>query len=210
MRAQFASFTLDSTTRELMRGDEAVRVSTKAFDVLKLLIESRPKVVTKNDILESVWPATHVGDGTLAAVIAELRSALGDDAREPQFIRTVHRVGYAFCGLDQPGRIEEAYRLVWGAREIQLTRGANALGRDQSSVAWIDDPSISRRHAIIHVSDDDVTIEDLGSKNGTYVKGSRVRQRAAIRDGDPVTFGRVHMTFRIFRGGAPTESVVST
>jgi DNA-binding winged helix-turn-helix (wHTH) protein len=211
MRAHFASFTLDSATRELLRGEEAVHISTKAFDVLQQLIESRPRVLAKDEILEKVWPATHVGDGTLAAVVAELRGALADDARNPRFIRTVHRVGYAFCGniaeADGPAQVEQAYRLVWGAREIQLGPGPNVLGRDQHAVAWIDDPSISRRHAVVHVSDAHVTIEDLGSKNGTFLKGTRVRERQPLHDGDAVTFGRVQMIFRIFSNGTPTESV---
>jgi DNA-binding winged helix-turn-helix (wHTH) protein len=213
MRAQFASFTLDSDTRELLRGDETVHVSTKAFDVLQQLIAARPRVLTKNEIMQRVWPATHVGEGTLAAVVAELRAALADDAREPSYIRTVHRVGYAFCGnIAEAAALPEithAYRLVWGSREIQLGPGANVLGRDPTAVAWIDDPSISRRHAVVHVSDSDVSIEDLRSKNGTFLKGSRVRGRQALDDGDAVTFGRVQMIFRVFRHGAPTESVNS-
>ena len=211
MRVHFAAFTLDSTTRELRRGEEIVHVTTKAFDVLQHLIESRPRVVPKQEILDKVWPSTHVGEGTLAAIVAELRSALDDDAREPRLIRTVHRVGYAFCGeigdATAHRKIEHAYRLIWGAREIQLSSGANILGRDHDAVAWIDDPSISRRHAIVHVSGSAVTLEDLGSKNGTFIGGSRVNQPQPLHDGDAITFGRVQMIFRMFSDGIPTESV---
>ncbi|MDQ6802758.1 MAG: FHA domain-containing protein, partial [Acidobacteriota bacterium] len=81
------------------------------------------------------------------------------------------------------------------------------LGRDQSAVAWIDDPSISRRHAVVHVSGSDVTLEDLGSTNGTFIGGSRVSQPQPLHDGDAITFGRVQMIFRMFSDGIPTESV---
>ena len=208
MRAHFGAFALDSTTRELRRGEDTVHLSPKAFDVLQHLIESRPRVVPKQEILDRVWPATHVGEGTLAAIVAELRGALADDARDPRLIRTVHRVGYAFCGhIGDERKIERACRLIWGAREIQLSSGANVLGRDQTAVAWIDDPSISRRHAVVHVSGSDVTLEDLGSTNGTFIGGSRVDQPQPLHDGDAVTLGRVQMIFRMFSDGIPTESV---
>lgn len=211
MRAQFGSFLLDSTTRELRRDGEVVHLSIKAFDLLRQLIESRPRVVAKDAILETLWSGTHVGEGTLAAVVAELRNALCDDARQPQFIRTVHRVGYAFCcevdQADGTPDTQHVYRLIWGGREIELCPGSNVLGREPAAIAWIDDPSISRHHALIHIYDTYVTIEDLGSKNGTFVKGRRLTESERLHDGDAITFGRVPMTFRIFRNGAPTQTV---
>jgi len=130
MRARFDRFMFDSTTRSLLRGGETLHVSTKAFDLLQQLVGAAPRVLTKRQILDQIWPGTYVSDGTLAAVVGELRAVLGDSAREPKFIRTVHRIGYSFCGevdIDQKARTDRACRLVWGGREIHLAAGSNIL-----------------------------------------------------------------------------------
>jgi hypothetical protein len=149
----------------------------------------------------------------VTVVVSELRNTLGDDAREPRFIRTVQRFGYAFSGdfetLSDDAGAEAAFRLLWGGREISLAPGANLLGRSRESVAWIDDPSISRRHAVIDISRGEVYIRDLGSRNGTFVAGNRIKGRQTLADGDAITLGRVPMVFRIFRDGGPTASVHS-
>jgi DNA-binding winged helix-turn-helix (wHTH) protein len=213
MRARFGPFTFDSETRELRRSEEALHVSPKAFDLLQRLIESTPRALSKREILDLVWPATFVSSGTLAAVVAELRRALGDAARQPRYIRTVHRFGYAFCAaIDRlPERAaksgEPICRLILGRREIALLPGDNLLGRNQDAVAWIDDASISRLHAIIHIVSGKATIEDLGSKNGTFVKGARIEGSQLLSDGDILMVGRVPMVFRIFPDSGSTESV---
>jgi DNA-binding winged helix-turn-helix (wHTH) protein len=211
MRACFGPFSLDTSTREVRRDGEVVHMTTKCFDLLRFLIEGAPQVMSKRQILDAIWPGTYVSDGTLAATVTELRSALEDDAKSPQFVRTVHRVGYAFCApfVRPDGGQSPAYRLRWGGHEIHLSAGPNILGRDRSAVAWIDDPSISRLHARIEVGEGDVTIEDLGSKNGTFVGGHRIEGRQALHDGDEVMLGKVPMTFRVFRQGLPTETVTS-
>jgi len=98
MRGQFGGFTLDSTTRELLRGGEVVHLSPKAFQLLLRLVEERPKAISKHDLHQRLWPATFVTEANLATLIAEIRSALRDDAREPRFMRTVYGFGYAFSG----------------------------------------------------------------------------------------------------------------
>jgi len=211
MRVGFGDFTLDSDTRELLHLDEPLHISPKGFEVLRRLIEASPRALAKREILEMVWPSTYVSEGTMATVVAEVRSVLGD----PSFVRTVHGFGYAFRGeisrfLDAAGpEGTPAYRLVWGGREISLGSGENILGRGRESVAWIDDPSISRRHAIIFIADQKATVEDLGSKNGTFLRGEKVQGQRPLSDGDPLIFGRVPMTFRVFRDGGPTQSVHS-
>ena len=99
VRVQFAEFTLDGATRQLLhRGSGEIRLSPKAFDLLAALIEQRPKVVDKADLHRRIWPDTHVVDANLNVLIAEIRRALDDSPRDARFIRTVHAVGYAFCG----------------------------------------------------------------------------------------------------------------
>ena len=210
MRARFGSFVLDGETRELLRDDERLHLSKKAFDLLLHLVNASPRVVTKREILDTVWPETFVSDTTVAAVVAELRSVLGDDAREPRFVRTVHGIGYAFCAdvastLDTPSSGVQC-RLIWGDREITLADGVNILGRNRDAFVWIDHPSISRRHVAINVSGDAATIEDLGSKNGTFIDGERIHGRRPLTDGNQVLIGKVAMTFRVFREAVPTET----
>jgi DNA-binding winged helix-turn-helix (wHTH) protein len=215
MRGSFGEYTFDSGTRELLRETEPVHVSPKAFELLQMLIEARPRALSRQEILDRIWSDTFVAEGTMSVVIADLRSVLGDDPRKPRFIRTVHRYGYSFCGefeplLDAAAELEPAYRLLWGAREISLTHGSNLLGRCREAVAWIEDASISRRHAMIEISGTNVSIRDLGSKNGTFVRGERLTDRHLLTDGDAITLGRVPLVLRIFQDGGPTRSVHSS
>ena len=91
-----------------------------------------------------------------------------------------------------------AYRLIWNRREIELSEGENVLGRDHGAVAWIDSPTVSRRHARIVVSDEQAVLEDLGSRNGTWVRGRRVTGRLRLADLDELKLGSVVMVFRVF------------
>ena len=72
---------------------------------------------------------------------------------------------------------------------------------------WIDVHSVSRRHARIVVSGDRATLEDLGSKNGTFLEGEAVTKPRPLVDGDRVRIGTVEMTFRRYVGGVSTQSV---
>jgi DNA-binding winged helix-turn-helix (wHTH) protein len=213
-RHSFDRFSIDTDTRELRRDGEPVRISPKAFDLLAFLVEQRPRVVSKTEILENVWTGTYVADTTLAGVIAELRAALQDDARSPLFIRTAHRVGYAFCGevqenAEPPGEPGTVYVLIVEDRQLKLGAGRNVLGRDRAATLWIDHPSISRRHAAIVIDSASATIEDLGSKNGTFLHGRRLEKAEPIADGDEIRLGNDAMLVRAFVDGVPTASVTS-
>jgi DNA-binding winged helix-turn-helix (wHTH) protein len=213
MRLRFGDCLLDSGTREVFRGGEAISLSPKAFQLLELLVHHRPNALSKQDLHQGLWPDTFVVDGNLANLVSELRTALGDDRRQPRIIRTVQRFGYAFQaeaeGLPTP-RVREAggvaYRLVWGDREIGLVEGENLIGRDQEAVVWLDDVSVSRHHARIVIDGSGASLEDLGSKNGTYVRGKKIRARVPLRDGDAVRLGSVALVFRRFEAGASTET----
>jgi TolB-like protein/DNA-binding winged helix-turn-helix (wHTH) protein/tetratricopeptide (TPR) repeat protein len=97
MPIQFGDFALDESRRQLFGGGEAVHLSPKAFQLLSILIQERPRAISKNDLQERLWPDTFVTEGNLSSVVAELRSALGDDAHEPRFIRTLYGFGYSFA-----------------------------------------------------------------------------------------------------------------
>jgi hypothetical protein len=178
-----------------------------------LLLARRPHALTRAEIHDALWPATYVSTSNLGRVVADLRSALGDDARRPRFIRTVHGFGYAFSGEvgdDAPplsGSSEaRACRLIWGSREIALGEGQHVLGRAPDASVWIDSTKVSRHHARIVISRDAAVIEDLGSKNGTFLGGKRLQAPTELSDGDLISVGPVILKFRSPRGLASTES----
>jgi DNA-binding winged helix-turn-helix (wHTH) protein len=199
----FGEFVLDRGTRQLRRGEEERRLGPKAFDLLALLLAHRPDVVTRERIRDRLWADTFVSESTLATVVAEVRAALGEDPREPRFLRTVHRVGYAFCAeatesgpRPRLSAAAAAYRLVLEDREITLGPGENVLGRVDEGVVWIESSSVSRRHARILVDGASVLLEDLGSKNGTFLRGERISGPTPLADGDVFRLGRVAVTLR--------------
>lgn len=212
MRILFGEFALDRGTRQLLRANEEVRLTPKAFALLDLLVGRRPRAVTRAQVRDTVWPRTSVADSNLTSLLTELRSALGDDARQPRFVRTVRGFGYSFCGAateaqEASGRRSRVthLRLVYQDREIALRPGENVLGRDDDAVAWLDSPTVSRRHARILVSDGMATLEDLGSRNGTYLRGERIHALASLVDGDEIRIGRVFITFRSFPKATSTK-----
>ena len=190
-------------------------LSPKAFDLLELLLSQRPNVVTKQRIRARLWTGTYVTDSTLATLVGEVRSALGDDPKKPRLLRTIHGVGYAFCGtvLDAGGRPKApgaavAFRLRLSDREVALRSGENVLGRVEDGVVWIESVTVSRRHARILVDEHGATIEDLGSKNGTFVRGERISGPTLLDHGDVIRLGRVSMELRRVRPDLSTRSAI--
>ncbi|MEP6918213.1 MAG: winged helix-turn-helix domain-containing protein [Acidobacteriota bacterium] len=213
MRAAFANFTLDSATREVRRDGQAVHLSPKAFDVLQLLIERRPAVVTKAHIFEQVWQQTFVQEANLNVVVAEIRRALADDAKTPRFVRTSHGQGYAFSGTvaDLTRGISSAATgpacwLEWNEQTFPLTDGENLVGRDPRCAVWLDASGVSRRHARICVTGDAVTLEDLDSRNGTFLGSHRLTSSHALADGEIVELGSATITFRMWSDASSPET----
>jgi DNA-binding winged helix-turn-helix (wHTH) protein len=205
VRARFAQFTVDSETRQLFRGGSGVHLSPKAFDLLCSLIESRPKVIEKAELHARIWPATHVVDANLNVLIGEIRRAIGDSAQRQEFIRTVHGVGYAFCGpvdVRAAGAAGESLVcwLAWRNKTFPLSEGENIVGRDPRCAVWLDAPGVSRRHARIRVDSlaRRVSLEDLGSTNGTSVRRVPVQVEVALADGDQIDVGTVQLTVRLW------------
>lgn len=213
VRFLFGPCAFDPESRILLRDGKPAALSPKAFQLLELLIEKRPRVVSKQEIHDRLWPQTFVLEANLPNLVAEIRAAIGDTARASRCVRTAHGTGYAFCGrvTEAPGGRPYAtggrvYRLVWGSRDIALVEGENLLGRDPDAPVWIDSTTVSRLHARIIISPAAATLEDLGSKNGTYLRGRKVTSKAPLADGDEVRFGSIQMTFRIFDSARSTET----
>ena len=212
MKLRFGTNELDCASRQLWHDGREVRLSTKAFDLLTLLAERRPAAVRKAEIKDRLWPETFVSEANLPTLIAEIRDALGDDARQGQFVRTVHGFGYAFSAealvLDAGASGDSTLAWLVGlTTRITLAGGETVLGREGDGVVALDSPTISRRHARLRLSLDRATLEDLGSKNGTYVNESRVTSPVLIADGDVVRVGSLVFTIRFARPGTSTQTM---
>ena len=172
---RFGDFVLDCDTRQLLRSGGEVHLSPKAFELLRVLLASRPRAVSKAELLECLWPSTFVEETNLAGLAAEVRRALEDSAMRPRFLRTVYGFGYRFSGDAEesgppvlPQQSGFRPRLVFENRQAVLMNGANIIGRAPDAAIQCEAAGVSRHHARILVSDGEATLEDLGSKNGTY------------------------------------------
>ena len=216
MRISFADLTLDGKTRQLWRGRDELHLEPKAFELLELLLERRPEAVSKRDIQERLWPGTFVSDASLTGLIAQIRQALGDDSKRPRFVRTVYGFGYAFSGAASAGSSTGAQRqrperwVIWERRAMPLLPGENVLGRAADAAVRIDAPGISRRHARILLAEGTATLEDLGSKNGTYLRRQRLDAPALLRDGDVFRLGRHALVYRASRPDGSTVTEVDS
>jgi DNA-binding winged helix-turn-helix (wHTH) protein len=211
----FGDFALDLESRQLRRAGREVRLSPKAFQLLELLVAERPRALAKAEIRDRLWPRTFVSESSLTGLVTTLRGALRDSARDPRYLRTVHSMGYAFCGVvtdeNAPRRKPAArgglqFRLTWAGGDVPLAEGENVLGRVKEAAAWIESASVSRKHARILVSEGKARLEDLGSKNGTFLNGRRIASPVALADGDEMRLGLVPMTLRIVGGATSTKS----
>ncbi len=209
MRLRFGDCVFDAEARQLRRGPELVALTPKAFELLALLLERRPNAVAKTEIRDRLWPRTAVSDVNLATLAFEVRAALADDARRPRHLRTVRGYGYDFAGevadvglFVAPAR----FRLVLGAREVPLREGEHLLGRASEASVVVDAARVSRLHARIRVEGGSALLEDLGSKNGTFVWGRRIAGPTSLEDGDEIRIGSERIVFRTAGQDAPTAT----
>jgi DNA-binding winged helix-turn-helix (wHTH) protein len=211
MQVTFGGYCLDVAARQLLRGKTEVRLSPKAFDLLHVLVDSRTRAVSKAELHDRLWPGTFVTDANLAVLVAELRRALHDRSDAPKFVRTVRRFGYAFCGqISGAVDVSASRRTCWiifSGRETALHDGDNIIGRDPSATVRLDFPSVSRRHARIAVSSKGAIVEDLGSKNGTFLRKDRITSTVRLADLDELQVGSVRLTVRILSGDVATQTV---
>jgi DNA-binding winged helix-turn-helix (wHTH) protein len=219
LRVAFGAFTFDASTFELLRDGERVHLSPKAFELLHLLIEQRPKVVRRQMLEDALWPDTYVTVSSLNRLLTEIRGALGEAPSDERFIRTVHRVGYAFVAAvdwdlsgSQPreaagraGAGAAAGMGVWlvlDQREVELGPGEHVLGRSRDCAVRVDHGGVSRHHARLIVGPEGVMVEDLG----TFVNGTRIERRVALADGDEVGVGTVLALLRLTDPERSTET----
>lgn len=138
-----------------------------------------------------------------------MRRALGRDGAKA--VRTVHGFGYAFEAeateeKSRRGPVSIAAHLTWNRRTLVLVDGENVIGRDPDVEVRIEAPGVSRRHARILVEGGRFVLDDLESKNGTYLRGERLSSSAELVDGDDLRLGQTLLVFRVLGAAAPTAT----
>jgi DNA-binding winged helix-turn-helix (wHTH) protein len=210
---RFGRFLLDLDTRQVTGDGRAIHLAPKAFELLVMLVQARPKVLSKEILQQGLWPETFVAEANLSNLVAEVREALGDDARSPVFLRTAHGFGYAFSGdavtlpdaADLPAD-RPACWLEWGGRRFPLSAGEHVVGRDPDVDVRLDASTVSRRHARFIVTAEGAVLEDFGSKNGTYRGDERVGAPVHLCDGDAIRIGSLLVTFHLRARAGSTET----
>jgi len=209
MRLRFAECVLDPEARELRRRGEPARLSPRAFQLLVLLVERRPRPLTQQLLRDALWPDTSVGYTSLAQVVAEVRRAIGDSADAGRLIRTVPRVGYAFVApvveerTRRPGGVGV---LVTAESEYLVPEGETLVGRGTECGIRLPSTRVSRVHARVWAEGERVLVEDVGSKNGTWVNGERREGPALLDEGDEVLFGTLRAVFHRAGAGGSTRT----
>ena len=217
MKICFADCILDIDARRLVRGGEEAHLPPKAFDLLKLLVENRPRVLSKTELIERVWPGVFVSDASLAKVVSRIRRAIGqdDDAR---IVRTVHGCGYAFAAelfasaarqsvITLRGRLPRLLAVLrrarvpldgWRAHHRTRIECAYLARLAEGVAAPCEGCGQWRKRCPDH----------LDSKNGSFVRGVPVTGPTPLAPGDDVRIGPFALIFRVADGTGSTESEV--
>jgi DNA-binding winged helix-turn-helix (wHTH) protein len=210
---RFGDFTLDPATRQLLCNGAEAHLTPKAYDLLVRLVAGRDRAVSKEELQQCLWPSTFVEETNLATLVAEIRRTLRDSAANPTFVRTVYGFGYRFVAepveeiaARAAGQARVKLWLTVERRQIPLLERTNVIGRAEDVAIRVDATGVSRYHARILVAGDSATLEDLGSKNGSYVNGMRVITRL-LSNGDEIRLGATVLTFRTASEAAPTETL---
>ncbi len=202
---RFDSFELDRSQYRLSCEHSTIPVKPRVLELVAYLIDHRDRVVSKEELVAEIWEGRFVGEGSLTEAIHEARRALGEDATNAVYIKTLHRRGYQFlfrpveilAGENASRRAEASFAfLSWTGGPTPLQEGENLIGRDPASVVVLDGLRVSRHHARLVVSSGTAIVEDLGSKNGTVLNGKGLSAPTSLSDGDVIEIGGVAFTFR--------------
>src|SRR5438105_949663 len=211
-RFQLGDFELDVSAFTRRRHGTPVRLEKIPMEVLVLLVERAGTLVARDSIHAALWGSDVFvdRDAAINTAMRKIRKALGDDADRPRFVETVVGKGYRFVGPivrettdaeHQPAN----YRLTRGTHAFALQNGENLIGRDPDVHVFLDHPSVSRRHARISITPGRVVLEDLNSRNGTFVDGHGVTSPTDLRDGTIIGVGPITLTFVSLSGVASTR-----
>jgi len=203
--ARFGPFAADLRTGEVRRAGKRIDLQELPFRILAALLERPGELVTREELRAIAWtPAVFVDfEHGLNKAVNKIRRALGDRAGDPRYVETLPGRGYRFIAAVEvsesplvPHAPRRACRILWDSRTIPLAPGANVIGRDPEAAVCVDSVTVSRRHALILVSAEGASLEDLASKNGTFLRGQRVDAPTPLADGDEVVVGSARLIFR--------------
>lgn len=211
-RFRFGEFELDVAAFTLRRDGIPVPLEKIPMEVLVLLVEHAGTLVARDSIHAALWGSDVFvdRDAAINTAMRKIRKALGDDADRPRLVETVVGKGYRFVGpivretVDAEREVANC-RLIRGTHGFALQNGESLIGRDPSVHVFLDHPSVSRRHARILVTAGRVVLEDLNSRNGTYVDGLRITSPTELHDGTIIGVGPITLTFVSLSGVASTR-----
>lgn len=225
---RFGEFELDVAAYTLHRTGQRIKLEKIPMEVLVLLVQKADILVNRTEIQAALWGSDVFvdQDAAINTAIRKIRRALGDDPEHPRFVETVVGKGYRFiASLDthdanvrlKDGRVDGGgvssdrlrhhppnYLVTRGKRQFVLDRGENLLGRDPEATVYIDHPSVSRRHARISIHSARAVLEDLRSRNGTFLDGRRIEMPTEIHHGAIIGLGPITLTFLVLPAAAST------
>lgn len=227
---RFAGFELDLAAYALRTHGEAVRLEKIPMEILILLVQRAGMLVERSEIAARVWGrGVHVEqEAAINTAVRKIRQVLGDDAAAPRFVETVVGKGYRFVAaverLRAAGEADASpisdhsrhaverlayprYVIKVGRKELMLPFGETVIGRDPSAGVYVDHPSVSRRHARLSIEAGRAWLQDLGSRNGTFVDGRRLDGPAEIRDDAIIGLGPITLVLSVLRAPASTQSM---
>jgi DNA-binding winged helix-turn-helix (wHTH) protein len=225
---RFGEFELDVAAYVLRRAGQRIKLEKIPMEVLVLLVQKAGVLVNRTEIQAALWGSDVFvdQDAAINTAIRKIRRALGDDAEHPRFVETVVGKGYRFIASlethDANARLKASrvdgggvssdrlrhhlpnYLVTRGKREFVLDRDENLLGRDPEATVYIDHPSVSRRHARISIHSARAVLEDLKSRNGTFLDGRKVETPTDIHHGAIIGLGPITLTFVVLPAIAST------
>jgi len=142
----FEDYSLDSTRRQLRRGSTVVSIEPQVFDVLELLVRAQPSIVTKNELIATIWDGRFVSNSTITSRISAARTAIGDNGKEQRLIQTFSRRGFRFVGAV---RIEQESKRPTAKSSQHLLQGNLVAQFNKSSIAvlpFANIPEHDRKH----------------------------------------------------------------
>jgi DNA-binding winged helix-turn-helix (wHTH) protein len=188
---------------KILRGEQTLHLRPKVMDVLVCLAGRAGKVVSKQALIDAVWAKEFISDTALSRAVFELRQALDDNEAQPRYVETIAKRGYRLVAPVEPvaepaalGAAPSPFAIVIADRVVRLAEGENLIGRGTDVRVRLDSMEASRHHARIVVAGGHAVLEDLGSMNGTVLRGKRVTEPAELSDRDAIVIGGITLVFR--------------